>query len=111
MMALSAKHNTPNMSIEIGTKVERIASDYTNGRKGEVIEIKGDRARVAWANSPRTWVNFRFLKVLPGIVKGEWIQTPRMKSYTAFRVCENPATGETWHEYQGKRKFCKGQWM
>lgn len=96
--------------IEVGTQVERISSDYTNGRQGQVIEIKGDRARVAWDNSPRTWVNFRCLKVLTVIVKGEWIQTPGMASYTAFRVCKNPATGETWHEHQGKRKMVKGEW-
>jgi hypothetical protein len=52
------------MKIEIGTQVERIASDYTNGRRGEVIEISGDRARVRWTNSPRTWVNFKCLKVI-----------------------------------------------
>jgi len=52
------------MKIQIGTQVERIASDYTNGRRGEVIEISGDRARVRWTNSPRTWVNFKSLKVI-----------------------------------------------
>jgi hypothetical protein len=100
--------------IEIGTQVERIASDYTNGRKGEAIEINGERARVRWENSPRTWVNFRFLKVLsapaPEVVRGEWIQTPNMKSFTAFRICEKAATGESWHEYQGKRKLVNGEW-
>ncbi len=100
--------------IEIGTQVERIASDYTSGRKGEVIEINGERARVRWTNRPNTWVNFKFLKVLaaaaPAVVKGEWIQTPNMKSHTAYRVCENKATGEVWHEYQGKRKMVKGKW-
>jgi hypothetical protein len=99
--------------IEIGTKVKRIANDYTNGRKGEVIEIKGDRARVRWEKSPRTWVNFKFLEVLaavsPLVIRGEWIQTPNMNSYTAFRVCENKATGEIWHEYQGKRKMIHGK--
>ena len=51
-------------TIEIGTKVERIASDYTNGRKGEVIEIQDGRARVKWSDSPRTWVKFASLKVI-----------------------------------------------
>jgi hypothetical protein len=99
--------------IEIGTKVERIASDYTNGRKGEVIEINGERARVRWGNSPRTWVNFKFLKVLAAaaVVKGDWVQTPNSKSHTAYRVCENKAEGLVWHEYQGKRKMVKGQWQ
>jgi hypothetical protein len=55
------------MKIEIGTQVERIASDYTNGRRGEVIEISGDRARVRWTNSPRTWVNFKCLKVIAAV--------------------------------------------
>lgn len=100
--------------IEIGTQVERIASDYTGGRKGEVIEINGERARVRWTDSPRTWVNLKHLKVLtaaaPAVVKGEWMQTPNMKSCTAIRGCENPATGEVWHEYQGKRKMVKGEW-
>lgn len=106
------------MKIEIGTQVERIASDYTGGRKGEVIEINGQRARVRWTKSPRTWVNFKFLKVLaPSAVvisnttKGEWIQTPSMCSCSAYRICENTATGEVWHEYQGKRKMVKGVWV
>lgn len=55
---MNAKH-----TIEIGTQVERIASDYTNGRKGEVIEVNEGRARVRWSNSPRTWVKFCCLKV------------------------------------------------
>lgn len=97
--------------IEIGTRVERIASDYTGGRTGEVIEINGERARVRWTDSPRTWVRFKCLKVLsdpaPAVVKGEWMQTPNMKSCTAIRICENTATGEVWHEYQGKRKIGK----
>ena len=94
--------NTTQTAIEIGTQVERIASDYTHGRKGEVIEINGERARVRWENSPRTWVNFKFLKVLavPAVVKGEWIQTPHMKKYSAYRICENKADGIVWHEYQ-----------
>jgi hypothetical protein len=105
------------MKIEIGTQVERIASDYTGGRKGEVIEIKDERARVRWTNSPRTWVNFKFLKVLvlasaaPEVVKGDWIQTPNRKSHTAYRICENKAEGLVWHEYQGKRKMVKGVWV
>lgn len=51
--------------IKIGTQVERIASDYTNGRRGEVIEVDeaAGRARVQWTKSPRTWVNFRYLKI------------------------------------------------
>lgn len=101
-LPLPNKHPTMN-KIEIGTRVERIASDYTSGRKGEVIEVNGERARVCWTDSPRTWVNFKFLRVLdaaPTVTRGEWIQTPRMKSCTAFRVCENKAAGEIWHEYQ-----------
>ncbi len=48
----------------VGSLVERIASDYTNGRKGNIIEIKDGRARVAWSDSPRTWVKFSALKLL-----------------------------------------------
>jgi len=44
---------TATTKIEVGTQVERIASDYTNGRKGEVIEINEGRARVRWNDSPR----------------------------------------------------------
>ena len=104
------------MKIQIGTQVERIASDYTNGRKGEVIEINGERARVNWESSPRTWVNFKSLKVMapaasPYVVKSEWIQTPNMKSCTAIRHCENKQTGDKWSEYQGKRKCTKDGWV
>ena len=99
-------------NITIGTQVERIASDYTGGRKGEIIEIKGERARVKWTNSPRTWVNFKFLKVLAvAITCGPWIKTPNMKSHDAYRVCKNRADGHVWHEYQGKRKMVKGVWI
>jgi hypothetical protein len=92
------------MKITIGTQVERIATDYTNGRTGAVIEVAGERARVQWTNSPRTWVNFKSLRPLASAVtKGEWIPTPNMLSCTAIRVCENKAMGLKWHEYQGKR--------
>lgn len=55
------------MKIEIGKRVVRLASDYTNGRKGEVIEINNEkgRARVAWSEESngermklRTWIRF-----------------------------------------------------
>jgi hypothetical protein len=58
-------------TIELGTTVKRIASDYTNGRTGRVIELDGmkPRARVLWekyANgSPmklRTWVRLSDLQ-------------------------------------------------
>ncbi len=66
--------------IKLGSKVQRIAADYTNGRTGEVIELRGlsrplpknrgsgeerySRARVIWTLGPdgkdmpiiRTWV-------------------------------------------------------
>lgn len=60
-----------NTTPQIGSKVERIAKDYTGGRTGEVIEIKENRARVKWTadkgGAPmnlRTWVRFQDLKVL-----------------------------------------------
>jgi hypothetical protein len=58
-------------TIELGSTVKRIASDYTNGRTGRVIELDGmkPRARVSWekyANgSPmklRTWVRLSDLQ-------------------------------------------------
>ena len=52
---------------EIGKKVERISSDYTNGRIGTIvdIDIEKQRARVYWeAQALRTWVNFKFLKLI-----------------------------------------------
>lgn len=63
----------------IGTKVTRIGSskDYTTGRRGEIVELNGDRVRVRWTherngspvyyagnkpgNGVRTWVNKKFL--------------------------------------------------
>jgi hypothetical protein len=65
------------MSLKIGAHVERIANDYVGGRRGSIVEIKGERARVLWVRSRygvmkplRTWVRFRDLKALPehGIV-------------------------------------------
>ena len=59
-------------AIELGKTVTRIASDYTNGRIGRVIELDSNksRARVSWestaAGTPmklRTWVRFSDLKV------------------------------------------------
>lgn len=101
-------------TINIGTEVKRIAHDSRNGKLGKVIEINGDRARVAWDNSPRTWVNFRFLDVVASteaVTCGEWIETPNVQSYSAFRVCTNAVTGETWHEYKGKRRNVRGKWV
>ena len=80
----------------------RIASDYTAGRTGIVLEVKDGRARIQWdAGTPRTWVRFSDLReIAPDIERGEWIQTPGSTRHTALRVCRRPATGETWHEYQ-----------
>ena len=54
------------MNVELGMRVKRIASDYTNGRVGRVIEIDPihDRARVAWEGHPRTWVKFACLAIV-----------------------------------------------
>lgn len=69
---------------KIGDMVEKLGSikDYTTGRRGAIVEIKNERARVLWSQSPayteqdgnairtgghwemkpiRTWVNFKFL--------------------------------------------------
>lgn len=44
-------------SIELGDKVLRVSTDYTNGRVGIVIEInEAGRLRVAWEGLARTWV-------------------------------------------------------
>lgn len=90
--------------IQIGTKIERMASDYTDGRKGTVIEINEGRARILWdAGHPRTWIKFASLRVLaenPQVTRTEWIQTPKMKQHSAVRICKNEASGMTWHEYQ-----------
>jgi hypothetical protein len=60
-------------SIEIGTTVKRIASDYTNGRTGRVIEMDGmkPRARVSWEKDAhgnpmklRTWVRLTDLQTV-----------------------------------------------
>ena len=56
------------MNVTLGMTVRRIASDYTNGRIGRVIEIDSirNRARVAWEGHPRTWVKFEFLAIVNG---------------------------------------------
>jgi len=77
-------------TIKIGDRVERTGSekDYTTGRQGEVVQIANidERAQVRWDHSPeyengdggkairtgatkpmkpiRTWVHFRYLKLL-----------------------------------------------
>lgn len=59
-------------TIELGKTVIRLASDYTNGRVGRVIELDGNkpRARVSWEKtsngSPmklRTWVRLSDLQI------------------------------------------------
>jgi len=49
----------------VGTRVKRVANDYTAGRVGTVIEVNEARRRVAW-DSPklRTWVNIKGLSTL-----------------------------------------------
>ena len=59
--------------IRVGSKVERIASDYTGGRRGEVVELDliKPRARVLWTTQAsgkpmklRTWVRLTDLKIV-----------------------------------------------
>lgn len=50
-------------TLEIGDEVARIDGGYTVGRKGTIIEIKDNRARVAWNNNPRTWVSFNSIEL------------------------------------------------
>lgn len=54
-------------TFQINQDVEKVAADYTNGRKGKIEEINGDRCRVRWAlggykNGLRTWCNYKTLK-------------------------------------------------
>jgi len=39
--------------------------DYTHGRKGRIVEIQGERARVIWAlpTPIRTWVNVKSIEM------------------------------------------------
>jgi hypothetical protein len=92
-------------TIQINTTVKN------NGRTGTVTEANGTRSRVAWDNGSFTWVRSSRLHVPanPSVIRGEWINTPNMASHTAFRICSSPATGETWHEYQGQSKLQKTQ--
>jgi len=58
-------------TIKIGSRVQRHQpSDYTHGRRGDVVDISGDRIRVKWDMWPdgtmklhpvRTWVNIKRL--------------------------------------------------
>ncbi|MDD4972041.1 MAG: hypothetical protein PHT07_21655 [Paludibacter sp.] len=58
-------------TITVGCHVIRVSNDYTNGRRGQVIEIKEARARVKWELGSgkilRTWVRFKELKVVKGL--------------------------------------------
>lgn len=65
---------TQPTNLQPGTAVTRLASekDYTNGRKGKVLEIDAaaERARIHWtkestghAISVRTWVKFSALRI------------------------------------------------
>jgi Tfp pilus assembly protein PilP len=56
--------------IKVGDRVERHQpGDYSDGRRGNVVDINGDRIRVSWDLLPggitmrpiRTWVNIRRL--------------------------------------------------
>lgn len=53
-----------NSNFEVGDRVVRVSSDYTNGRTGPIIEMAkiDDRARVAWEGHPKTWVKFSALR-------------------------------------------------
>lgn len=54
-------------AVVTGSRVERInSSRYDNGRTGSVVEVNAGtgRARVFWDGDKRTWVAFRFLKVI-----------------------------------------------
>lgn len=71
-----------NIYLPIGTRVQRISSDYLNGRQGNVVEIDEEkgRRRVAWDTEPsgepvissatrkpaiiRTWVRISDLKAI-----------------------------------------------
>lgn len=97
-------------SFKIGTTVKRIASDYTNGRIGKVIEInvESSRARVAWNGCPRTWVKFAMLEIMEPSKKlndwdkveiGQWRETPNMKSHKAARTIKL-ADGTVYREYR-----------
>lgn len=58
-------------TIKIGSRVEKhLPGDYSDGRRGDVIDIKDDRVRVKWDTHPgglmmnhpiRTWVNIKKL--------------------------------------------------
>lgn len=57
-------------TIKVGSRVERHQpGDYTDGRRGDVVDIEGDRIRVKWDMHPngapmnplRTWVNIKRL--------------------------------------------------
>lgn len=55
------------MDIKVNSTVERINSGRENGHIGIVVELAkiDPRARVLWGHSNiRTWVNFKFLKVV-----------------------------------------------
>lgn len=65
---------TPTTQLQPGQAVIRVASekDYTNGRKGSILEINdfAERARVHWTKeatghkiSIKTWVKFSALKI------------------------------------------------
>jgi hypothetical protein len=97
-------NNTETTPFPIGSKIKRIASDYTGGRIGTVIEINGGRRRIVWdAGHPRTWINIKALERIASpksfIIRGEW-KPVNMRKVSAIRRCENTSTGEEWSEYQ-----------
>ncbi len=53
-----------HIEFEVEDRVIRVSSDYTNGRKGPIVEIDHEkgRARVAWEGHPKTWVKFSVLR-------------------------------------------------
>lgn len=69
--------------IKVGVGVERTHDKWNGGRKGNVVELNGGRARVYWMIEPdgckvrnssggdgvRTWVKFQQLRVLPAPVE------------------------------------------
>jgi len=55
--------------MKLGTLVERVAKDYTGGRRGEVVDTKEGRSKIKWTHTKDgkpmhrvTWVKNTDLK-------------------------------------------------
>lgn len=63
-LSLPGSRMAPGTTPAVGSRVQRVGSGTSDGKTGSVVEVQDSRARVMWDGDKRTWVAFRFLRVI-----------------------------------------------